>query len=158
MGERTRLLEEEYLQRKTHVSMNFTLSTEVAGGCKQACPSWCWATCATMTLQDLGGASGSCTDIEQEIVQMEISKSCDTSCPSGKCDVGGSGVDIADAINDVYGGGMYSYTNHALSQDELDQALQDGPVTALVNCPGYGGHDPEGYSIRGGYSGITSYN
>merc|ERR1712048_400568 len=94
-----------------------------------------WATCVTMTLQDLDGASGSCTSLEQSIVQEEIDKSCDTSCPSGKCDVGGNGYQIAHAINKFEGGGDYSYSNQALSED-----------------------DPEGYSIKGGYSAFSSYS
>merc|ERR1719343_1359643 len=104
---------------------------------------------------------GDCTSAEQRAVQHEISPSCDTSCPSGQCNVGGTGPQIADAIAYLGGSGDYGYTNSALSQSQLDSALQAGPIAALYDCGSYGGHgvviesgsgsysgwDPEGYSI-----------
>merc|ERR1712226_1240339 len=109
---------------------------------------------------------------EQSVVQHEIDPSCDTSCPSGVCNNGGTGPQIADAISFLGGSGDYGYTNSALSQSDLDNALQAGPIAVLYDCGSYGGHgvlidggsggsysgyDPEGYGISAQYSDVTTY-
>jgi len=165
---RTQQLERKFLDSNHESTLNVTRSLQT---CNQACQSWCWATCATMSASAFG-STGDCTSTEEAAVQYEISSSCDRSCPGGVCNNGGTGPQIADAIAYLSGVGDYEYTNGALSPSDLDASLQYGPVTVLVNCGSYGGHgiliaggsgggytghDPEGYSINVPYSGLTTY-
>merc|ERR1712159_260298 len=83
---------------------------------------------------------GDCTSAEMSAVQHEIDPSCDTSCPSGVCNQGGTGPQIADAVSYLGGSGDYGYSNSALSQGDLDSALQSGPVAVLLSCGGGAGH------------------
>jgi len=166
--ERTQQFEKEYREGNYISQLNVSRTLQQ---CNQACSSWCWATCAAMSASAFGSI-GDCTSSEEKAVEHEISPSCDRSCPGGSCNTGGTGAQIADAISYLSGVGDYDYTNSALAQQELDESLQYGPVTVLVNCASYGGHgilisgvsggnyvghDPEGYSINVPYSGLTTY-
>merc|ERR1712048_1153086 len=171
MGENTRKLEAQWLSTHEVVEVNKLNVSLGAQHCKQACQSWCWATCATMIASSFTSV-GDCTSAEQSVVQHEIDPSCDTSCPSGVCNNGGTGEQIADAVAYLGGPGDYGYSNSALSEGQLQSALQSGPIAVLVDCGSYGGHgifvssmnggsygghDPEGYNFNVPYSGLTTY-
>jgi hypothetical protein len=165
--ERNAQFEKEFLEGngyKSSLEVSYSMTN-----CNQECSNWCWATSATMCASAFGGGS-SCEANEEKVAGHEFGLSCDSSC-SSSCNKGGTTDEIADGIKYLSG---HSYSaGGVLSQSSLDSALQHGPVTLAVYwTPGsgghaivingvsggtYKGHDPEGYSINTGYSGLTTY-
>jgi hypothetical protein len=150
---------------------NYKSSLEVSysmTSCNQECSEWCWATSATMCASAFGGG-GDCARGEETVAGHEQGLTCDSSCSSA-CDRPGTTAMIADGIQ-FLSGHSYSYGG-VLSQSDLDSALAHGPVVLGVQWTGggghaitlsgasggnYNGHDPEGYTINTGYSGLTTY-
>jgi len=151
------------------------VSVDVSRGsmttCDQLCDEWCWATSATMVSSVFTSISHSeCNTYEANAASMKTGQSCDFSC-SNRCDQPGQPQDMIQAIQHFSGA---SYTNgHTLSQQQLDSALQGGPVIFLIKwnnggghaitCSGVSGgkyqvHNPEGSDESLSYSQVMNYN
>jgi len=153
---------------------NYESTVDVSRGmtkCNQLCSEWCWATCATMVSSVFSSiSSGECNTYEARAASMKTHYSCDGKCSRG-CDQPGQPEDIMRAIQQ-FSGAYYSKGN-SLSQQQLDSALQSGPVVLLIRwnsgngghaitCSGgsrgqYQIHDPEGQDKILSYGQIMRY-
>ena len=137
---------------------NYVSTAEVNGGnmahCPQVCDEWCWATSATMAASVFGGSTN-CGQSEAKVAGDRIGAQCDTSC-SSRCNQGAGPDDIVRGIRLLSGKSYYS--GGVLSQQQLDSALQAGPVSVLVNWNGGGGHAVAIESVSGGmYRGFNPW-
>jgi hypothetical protein len=139
--------------------------------CDQACSNWCWATGAVMASSAF--TSVDCKADEAAIASREFHAQCVPG--SGlmcnfQCNRAGQMENIIDGIQ-FKSGASYSKAS-VLSQQELDAALQNGPVLIgvmwtqggghIITISGgsggsYMGHDPEGYPINTNYGGLLTY-
>lgn len=138
--------------------------------CDQQCSNWCWATSAAMSASAFGGSSD-CNGQEAKAAGHEFGTTCDSSC-SASCNHGGTMTQTCDAI-EFLSGQKYKFTPYALQPEDLENALQIGPVVVGVQWSlggghaitingvsqgTYIGHDPEGYPISVDYIGLLRYS
>jgi len=123
--------------------------------CPQLCDEWCWATSATMCASAFGGST-SCYPSEAKAATQKFHYQCPaTSCP-GSCNQPGEKSDIVNAIK-LLSGHRYQ-EGGVLSQSDLDNALQHGPITLLLRWNGGGGHAVMIESVSGGtYKGFDPW-
>jgi len=153
---------------------NYVSTVEVVRGgmtkCDQLCSEWCWATSATMASSTFTSISQSqCNTYEARAASTKTGQQCDLSC-SSRCDKPGQPQDMIQAIQQFSGA---SYTSgDTLSQQQLDSALQGGPVIFLIRWNNGGGHaitcsgvsrgqyqvhNPEGSDESLSYSQVMNY-
>lgn len=138
--------------------------------CNQVCSNWCWATSATMAASAFGGGSD-CASEEAEVAGHAFGTTCDSSC-SSTCNHGGTMTETCEGI-ELLCGHKYNFVPNALQPEDLDSALQIGPVVlgeqwslggghaitvSGVSDGKYIGHDPEGYPISTDYLGLLRYS
>jgi len=153
---------------------NYESTVDVSRGmtrCNQVCSEWCWATCATMVSSAFYSISGGeCGTYEARAASTKTRNRCDGSCSRG-CDQPGQPEDIIGAIQQF--SGAYYTKGQSLSQQQLDSALQSGPVVLLISWQGGNGghaitcsggsrgqyqiHDPEGQDKSLSYGQIMRY-
>lgn len=152
---------------------NYASNAYVSRGftkCDQECSEWCWATSATMVSSVFTSiSSNECVSYEARAASMKTGAQCTGRC-SNQCDKPGQPQDIIRAIQQ-FSGASYR-TGNSLSQQQLDSALQSGPVVILVKWNGGGGHaitcsgvsngkyqihDPEGQDKSLSYNQVMHY-